>query len=66
MQKLLRLKQVLEIVPIGQSAWWRGVKSGKFPAPFQLLKRCTVWKEEDILELVENPDKYFYNNKKKG
>lgn len=48
----LRLKQVLEIFPVGKSTWWAGVSSGKYPQPVKLSLRCTAWRMEDILALV--------------
>lgn len=49
----LRLPQVLEIVPISKSAWWKGCKSGRFPKPVKLGPRTTAWKAEDIMTLVK-------------
>lgn len=52
-EKLLRLKQVLEIVPVSKSSWWQGIKSGKYPAGRKLGERTTVWLESDIKRLIE-------------
>jgi prophage regulatory protein len=41
-------------LPISKSTWWAGVKSGRFPQPVKLGPRITVWRAEDIRELVEN------------
>jgi predicted DNA-binding transcriptional regulator AlpA len=49
----LRLNQVLAIIPIGKSTWWRGCKSGIYPAPVKLAPRTTAWRAEDIAALVE-------------
>jgi len=49
----LRLKQVLLLIPISKSAWWAGVKNGRFPASIKLSARTTVWSAEDIFNLVE-------------
>lgn len=59
----LRLKQILgtkksnppipPIIPIGKTSWWQGVKEGKFPKPIKLSPRITVWRVEDILQLIE-------------
>ncbi|MDY0191808.1 MAG: AlpA family phage regulatory protein [Desulfuromonas sp.] len=46
--RLLRVPQVLEIVPIGKSTLWSYVSQGKFPQPLRLSSRCTVWKESDV------------------
>jgi predicted DNA-binding transcriptional regulator AlpA len=50
---LLRLKQVLELVPVCPSTWWAGVKSARFPAPVKLGPRTTCWRARDIFELIE-------------
>lgn len=48
----LRLPQVLSVYPISRSAWWAGVKNGKYPKPVKLTARCTAWRAEDIHELI--------------
>jgi prophage regulatory protein len=50
---LLRLRQVLAIVPVSASTWWQGVRAGRFPAPVKLGPRTTCWKASDILALIE-------------
>jgi predicted DNA-binding transcriptional regulator AlpA len=50
---LLRLAQVLQIVPISRSAWWAGVRTGKYPAPLKLGPKTTVWRASDIRALVD-------------
>ena len=63
----LRLKQILgdsqanppipPIIPISKSAWWEGVKSGRFPQPVRVLgERITAWKAEDIRALVHGEE----------
>jgi len=52
--KLLRLKDVLKIIPISKAAWWDGVKSGKFPQSVKLGVRTTCWRYSDVMELVKN------------
>ncbi|MBT0664214.1 AlpA family phage regulatory protein [Geobacter pelophilus] len=50
--KLLRIKQVLENVPVSKSTIWKWVKEDKFPAP-QKMGCCTVWKEEDVQRFID-------------
>ena len=50
----VRLPQVLSVIPLGKSSWWAGVKSGRFPKPIKLSVRCTVWKAEDIRNLISD------------
>lgn len=50
----IRVKQVLEFLPISKSSWWDGVKKGRFPAPVRLGPRTTAWKVESIRALIES------------
>ena len=51
-ESLLRLPQVLKIIPISKSAWWQGCKDGRYPKPIKLGPRTTVWKVLDISAFV--------------
>lgn len=35
-------------LPVSQATIWRWVKEGRFPKPFKLSDRITVWNIEDI------------------
>ncbi|SNR74101.1 transcriptional regulator, AlpA family [Methylobacillus rhizosphaerae] len=48
----VRLPQILSVIPVGKSTWWSGVKAGKYPAPIKLGANTTVWKAEDIHDLI--------------
>lgn len=56
----LRLQQIVgdrkagtpPIIPVCKSTWWDGVKSGRFPKPIKLSPRVTVWRAEDIRDLI--------------
>ena len=53
---LMRLASILAPrgpIPVGRSTWWAGVKSGRFPTPVKLGPRTTVWKVEDIRNLID-------------
>lgn len=52
--RLLRLPQVLALIPISRSAWWEGCRAGRFPQPIKIGPRTTVWKAEDIAAFIEN------------
>jgi prophage regulatory protein len=49
---LLRLPQVLALVPVSKSTWWNGVKHGRYPAPVKPSRRITAWRYTDILTLL--------------
>lgn len=40
------------IIPVSRSTWWAGVKSGRYPQPVKLSSRITVWRVEDIRQLI--------------
>ena len=50
----VRLATILEIIPVGKSTWWSKVKSGEYPKPIKLSARVTVWKIEDIRDLINS------------
>ncbi len=52
-ERLLRLKQVLEIIPVSKSSWWAGVKDGKYPASVK-YGRSTFWLNSDIQNLIDS------------
>ncbi len=49
---LLRLPQVLEIIPVSKSTWWKGCKEGRYPQPVHPSPRTTAWRKCDIDALV--------------
>lgn len=50
--KLMRLPQVLEVVPVSKSTWWNWCKQGIAPAPVR-LGRTTCWRESDVMALMQ-------------
>lgn len=60
----LRLQQILgnsksnppipPLIPICQSTWWDGIKTGRFPKPIKLGPRTTVWTIESIRQYIED------------
>ena len=53
MEPLLRLREVLQLIPVGKSSWWEGVKSGIYPQPVKIGPRMTAWRSTDIANLIE-------------
>jgi len=64
---LVRLSQILgdkkkgipPIIPVSKSAWWAGVKSGRYPKSIKLGERTTCWNVEDIRQLIEQVKSYL-------
>jgi prophage regulatory protein len=53
--RFLRLRSIIAPegpIPVSKSTWWAGVKDGRFPKPIKLGPRITVWKAEDIDQLL--------------
>lgn len=48
----VRLPKILEVIPVSRSTWYAGVKSGRFPAAIKLGPKTTVWRVEDIREVM--------------
>jgi len=51
--RLLRLPQVLALIPVSKSCWWQWVRDGKAPQPIHLGDRCTCWRYGDIIALTK-------------
>ncbi|QTB49339.1 helix-turn-helix transcriptional regulator [Burkholderia pseudomallei] len=49
---LLRLPEVLKIIPVSRATWYEGVKTGRFPAQVKLGPRIAAWRRSDIDRLV--------------
>ncbi len=49
----IRLPKVLQLIPVGKSTWWAGIKSGRFPQGVKITPRTTAWRVEDISKLLE-------------
>lgn len=50
---LVKVKDVLKVIPVGKSSWWSGVKSGRFPKPIKLSTRNVAWDVVDIRKLLQ-------------
>jgi prophage regulatory protein len=50
--RMVRLPEITKYLSISPSTWWKGVKSGRFPAPTKLGARISVWRWSDIVKLV--------------
>jgi predicted DNA-binding transcriptional regulator AlpA len=49
----LRLKQVLQLIPYKKTAWYAGLKAGRFPKPVPLGDRARGYRAEDIATLIK-------------
>lgn len=50
--QLLRLPEVLSLIPIKKSTFWMWVKMGKMPKPIKLSQRVSVWDKKELLRSI--------------
>lgn len=53
-EALIRLPQVLSILPVGRTSFLSGVKTGIYPAPVKIGPRANAWRLGTILDFNEN------------
>ena len=56
-QRYLRLKSVLELIPISRSTWYLWIQRGIAPQPTHLSLRVAAWKAQEIKDLLEDMGK---------
>ena len=52
--QILRLRHVLQRVPVSKATLYRWIAEGEFPAPVRLGGNCVGWKRSVINEWIEN------------
>ncbi len=45
------------LLPMSESTWWLGIRTGRFPKPVRLSDRIVAWRTKEIRELIANPQK---------
>ncbi|MFC3686101.1 AlpA family transcriptional regulator [Hydrogenophaga sp. H7] len=56
-ETLLKLPKVLQRLPVSKSAFYEGIRDGKYPKPVKLGPRAVAWKESDISALIASLSK---------
>jgi|UPI000372E757 predicted DNA-binding transcriptional regulator AlpA len=51
--RLLKLPDVLAIVPVSETRWYEGIKAGIYPAQVRIGSRSVAWRASDIKKLVD-------------
>ncbi len=49
--QLIKLPQILEMLPVSKATLWRYIKAGKFPAP-RKLGRSAFWIKEEAEQAI--------------
>jgi len=50
---LVRLKDVLKVIPVSRATWYKGIKDGRYPQPKPIGKRATAYNVDDIRKLIK-------------
>ncbi|RYD78303.1 MAG: AlpA family phage regulatory protein [Verrucomicrobiaceae bacterium] len=53
MDGYLRLSQVLKLIPVSRSTWYRGVKDGRYPRQVRISTRLSGWRISDVHRFLE-------------
>jgi predicted DNA-binding transcriptional regulator AlpA len=48
----VKLDQVLQVIPVSRSTWFRGIQAGRYPPPVKLSERSSAWLVDDIRECI--------------
>jgi len=51
-ERLLRVREVADMIGVGVTTVWEWSRSGRLPKPFRLSARLTVWKESEIQRFI--------------
>jgi len=50
---LLRCAQVLKVFPVSKSAWYAGVKEGRYPQGKRIGPKAVAWLSSEIKALID-------------
>jgi len=64
-ERLMRLKEVLEIIPVSKRNFYYGMEEGRFPKPVRLGPRTVAWKASDIEKIIKEGVKQTHTEKTK-
>ena len=53
----LRVKDLSEILSMGESTIWKMVRNNNFPKPQKITERLTVWTREQVLDWCDSKTK---------
>lgn len=65
-QGLSRYKDIAPLLPFNRSTLWRMIKNGTFPKPTRLSHKCTVWRNQDVLDWIDAQTSNTHSQAKQG
>lgn len=61
--RLLRLPEVLRLVGVSASTWYRWIEFGRAPPPKKFFTGGSAWRYGEIMEFLQSPEGYYYCKK---
>lgn len=55
--RLMRLTEVLTLIPVAKSTWWKWVSEGIAPPPVEIGPRARGWRASQIYRVMEGRDR---------
>lgn len=52
-QGVCRAKQILQLIPVGKTTFYKMVREGDFPKPIRMGENISVWRNADVLAWLE-------------
>ena len=52
-QGVCRAKQILELLPVGRTTFYKMVRNGDFPKPIRMGENISVWRNAEVLAWLE-------------
>lgn len=50
----VKLDQILQVIPVSESSWYRGIKKGVFPEGKKLYGGAVGWDVKSIRQLIKS------------
>lgn len=52
--RLIKIGEVLSLIPVSKATWYEGIRTGRFPKPVKLGMRASAWKLSEINTLIDS------------
>lgn len=52
--RLLRINEVLQLIPVSRASFYEGIRLGIYPQPVRIGKRTVAWRESEITALIDS------------
>lgn len=50
--ELIRMSELVHLLPLSSATIWRKAKNGSFPHPIKLSDRITAWSRAEVIEWI--------------